>query len=657
MLIMANTLEDTLKDQKDLKVESSRLPFLPPNVDKHYFTKHMIASTDDILAIKEWFIQNRDENFCPILKVGDKSFLNIVRSDTGHYYTLYNLSVPSENTGAFGQVVTAYDLEEKSLVAIKLHDSTVFRQLAEYNAKRDVKGYESTLQVHLDESDKFHKERIELETQALNAALPARTANSFSLFFKKPDSNNKEKKYVTVMPLEEGQNLLTIINNSNSKHYTPGRWIQFAINICKSIQELHGRKIVHRDIKLGNLMMNCTTGKVSPVDFGFAVTNISEGYQYAETIKSTTVTGTAEYHAPEIKSAKPDKPGKPDKTVFYNRATDTYAVGIVLAHLFKFKKINSAKLERDTKEAQKHFPNPIVRKKFFDIIKNMLQTKQHRSTLSQTIEELEDLLILCPDMSSNLKKTALLDLEEYKKASLIERSNMISALLKGQFDEIQLVDTEKKSNSVDYALFRQELENEGLPVGDVVHHGPNAGAIFKYLPQSADKDQIVRSYFLVSNNSELLQAANESKQLQAANQSSVLPLLAANLLSEEKSIKESIKKHLETQMLSPYQITYATCQLKKERRRLMDKYYLGSDKTLPCKDKKVTDRVKAINDVIDMLENFSIKTYSVLSEKLTTLEGEMKTIGFSIDKRSNGSRKIEMIKSNILVCDRPKPRR
>lgn len=634
--------EDQPKDQKDSKVNSSRLPFLPSNVNKYYFTKHMIASEDELLAIKKWFKQNPNEHFCPTLKVGDKSFFDIIRSNTNHYYTLYNVNIPSENEGAFGQVVTAYDLEEKRLVAIKLHDSTIFRKLAENQAKKDSKGYENTLQRHLADSDSFHEERVEIETKALNAALPAPTANSFSLFFKNPNSSNEnEKKYVTVMPLEEGQNLLTIINNSNSKHYTPGRWIQFAINICKSIQKLHDSNIMHRDIKLGNLMMNCTTGKVSPIDFGFAVTDISEGYQHVETINSKTATGTAEYHAPEIKS------GIPSGKVFYNRATDTYAVGLVLAQLFKLKKINSAKLERDTKEAQKLFPDLIVRKKLFDITKKMLQTEQNRSTLSQTIENLKDLLTLCPDMSSNLKKTALLDLEEYKNApSSRKRSNMISALLNGQFDEIQLIDTEKKLSSDEYAVFRQDLENEGLPVGDVVHHG-NAKAIFDYLPQSPDKDQIVRSYFLVSNNSELRQAADKSR---------VLPVSAANLLAGESSIKESIKKHLETQMLSAYQITYATSHLEKERKRLMDKYFLGSDKTIPCKDKKVTDRVKAINDVIDKLNDYSINTYGGLSSALTALEGEMKTIGFSFDKRSDGARRIEMIKNNILVCDRPKSR-
>lgn len=91
------------------------------------------------------------------------------------------------------------------------------------------------------------------------------------------------------------------LSNSDAKFY--------AANIVLALDYLHTKKILHRDLKSANLMIN-SDGYLKLIDFGNA--KVSSG-------KTTTICGTAFYMAPEMANGKK-----------YGRSADWWSVGIIL---------------------------------------------------------------------------------------------------------------------------------------------------------------------------------------------------------------------------------------------------------------------------------------------------------------------------------------
>lgn len=89
-------------------------------------------------------------------------------------------------------------------------------------------------------------------------------------------------------------------------------------NISKAIQNLHGRDIVHRDIKLENFLID-RHGDIYLTDFGYSKTGVTQPDRGAR----TTWGGTNGYKAPEIVQEKP-----------YGKAVDWWSFGVVVYELF-----------------------------------------------------------------------------------------------------------------------------------------------------------------------------------------------------------------------------------------------------------------------------------------------------------------------------------
>lgn len=103
---------------------------------------------------------------------------------------------------------------------------------------------------------------------------------------------------------------------------------------------VHKKSVVHRDIKMENVLYDAPTNRVKLIDFGFAIA-------LAPGSKLNIFCGTPSYMAPEIVNKKE-----------YSFAVDTWALGVLLFKAlngvfpFKgaddrelFKKINACKLE------------------------------------------------------------------------------------------------------------------------------------------------------------------------------------------------------------------------------------------------------------------------------------------------------------------------
>lgn len=96
--------------------------------------------------------------------------------------------------------------------------------------------------------------------------------------------------------------------------------IEIFTQICLGVKYLHDRKVLHRDLKPGNILM-CSDGKVKIADFGFARTLGSTMEQVH------TIVGTPLYLSPELCQGHP-----------YSAPSDIWGLGCILYELCAHRK-------------------------------------------------------------------------------------------------------------------------------------------------------------------------------------------------------------------------------------------------------------------------------------------------------------------------------
>ncbi|CCF55522.1 hypothetical protein KAFR_0A00840 [Kazachstania africana CBS 2517] len=162
----------------------------------------------------------------------------------------------------------------------------------------------SVTKKYIEKSEVFQRQLIN-EIKVLNHL----SVNKFTVQML---SSNVSKKSITMEFLP--YNLHRVLN----LHATPTKEERqcYFIQICEAVEFLHGNGVVHRDLKLENIMLTEDTCHVKLVDFGSAVLDFKE--------ECIGIRGSQELMAPEVLSSiKYD--GKP---------VDCWSIGIIFFQMF-----------------------------------------------------------------------------------------------------------------------------------------------------------------------------------------------------------------------------------------------------------------------------------------------------------------------------------
>lgn len=171
--------------------------------------------------------------------------------------------------------------------------------------------------------------------------------------------------------------LYDVLYNENDKHIKEDEVKKIFYDLMQGILSLHSNNIVHRDIKLENLLMD-ETGTVKITDFGSALDIV----ECKDKDEFSIICGTREYMAPEML-----------KEEDYSFSVDIWSCGVVLYELFN----------RDTP-----FDSDSFKKNHKKILKNIKENVNDiyysKRLSSDAVDLLKKCLVLDPKKRLNVKE-------------------------------------------------------------------------------------------------------------------------------------------------------------------------------------------------------------------------------------------------------------
>ncbi|KAH3849775.1 serine/threonine-protein kinase Nek8-like [Dreissena polymorpha] len=130
----------------------------------------------------------------------------------------------------------------------------------------------------------------------------------------------EDKALMIVMEYAQGGTLNDYLQSQNGRLLEEEEILCFFAQMLLSIQHVHSKQILHRDLKTQNILLDKTKKVVKIGDFGISKVLSSKSKAY-------TVVGTPCYISPELCEGKP-----------YNQKSDIWALGCVLYELASLKR-------------------------------------------------------------------------------------------------------------------------------------------------------------------------------------------------------------------------------------------------------------------------------------------------------------------------------
>jgi len=130
----------------------------------------------------------------------------------------------------------------------------------------------------------------------------------------------EDKALMIVMEYAEGGTVFEYLQQRNGRLLEEEEILKFFAQMLLSLQHVHSKQILHRDLKTQNILLDRKKEAVKIGDFGISKVLLSKSKAY-------TVVGTPCYISPELCEGKP-----------YNQKSDIWALGCVLYELTTLKR-------------------------------------------------------------------------------------------------------------------------------------------------------------------------------------------------------------------------------------------------------------------------------------------------------------------------------
>ena len=178
-----------------------------------------------------------------------------------------------------------------------------------YLARDELLGREVALKVMFPEfaNDSSFVERFRREAQA---AANLNHPNIVGIY----DWGQERGTYYIVMEHVSGRSMSEVLRSTGPLH--PDRAAEIAADVAAALSAAHSAGLVHRDIKLGNILL-ADSGAVKVADFGIATAAVATGDP--DLTQHGSVMGTATYFSPEQAQAKA-----------LDGRSDLYSLGVAL---------------------------------------------------------------------------------------------------------------------------------------------------------------------------------------------------------------------------------------------------------------------------------------------------------------------------------------
>ena len=278
--------------------------------------------------------------------------------------------------GGFGRVVLGQDLLTGEWFAIKVQNLKYERakgRIRHRFARRyqDLPDEESFAHLVEDEMNlSIHK--VDMENKLLQelGMLISETKRKVVKDTHSPQNDKNGYKLYSVQKLIKGKDAEQVLFHRISERLAMPEEVSIhekfamASSMLKDIMKLHAKRLLHCDIKPANYIWNKETKTGEYVDFGFS-RYLKDGVDFF----ISRPRGTKDFKAPEI-----------DRCSTYSTASDLYAIGESLRHIFFHNYTTEDILSLESKT------------KIYDLIRNLQRTRpEDRLNAQQALTELRNI--------------------------------------------------------------------------------------------------------------------------------------------------------------------------------------------------------------------------------------------------------------------------